>query len=111
MEDDNYIVDDEESPISGIDQEEINMGSPEAMKRRLYVRNLLQGKAGLATILDYIYDTEKEIWCELTLSFFVSRKTVDMTNVVRRSAERAVLHEIKNIKRGIIVKNDKSEDC
>ena len=109
--DDTYLVDDEEKPLSAKEQEEINMESIEARKRRLYVRNLLQGKAGLATILDYIYDTDKEIWCELTLSFGVSRKTVDMSNVVRKSAERAVLHEIKNIKRGIIVQNEKSEDC
>ena len=111
FEDETYVADNEENSLSAREQEDINMESIEAKKRRMYVRNVLQGKAGLATILDYIYDTEKEIWCELTLSFGITRKTVDMSNVVRRSAERAILHEIKNIKRGIIVQNEKREDC
>ena len=104
------LHDDNQQPTQQ-ELEEMNMDSTEAKKRRLYVKNLLQGKSGLATILDYKYDTEKELWCELTLSFSISRKAVDMSNIIRKSAERAVLHEIKNIKRGIIVQNDKGEDC
>ena len=97
--------------VSEQELEEMKMDTLEAKKRRLFVKNLLKEKAGLATILDYKYDTDKELWCELTLSFSVSRKAVDMSNVVRKSADRAVLHEIKNIKRGIIVQNEKGEDC
>ena len=104
------LHDDNQQPTQQ-ELEEMNMDSTEAKKRRLYVKNLLQGKSGLATILDYKYDTEKELWCELTLSFSISRKAVDMSNIIRKSAERAVLHEIKNIKRGIIVQNEKGEDC
>ena len=105
FEDDNYLMEDENRPLTVREQEERDMDDPEARKRRLFVRNLLQGKAGLATILDYTFDTKKELWCELTLSFEVSRKTVDMSNVIHKSAERAVLHEIKNIKRGLCIKS------
>ena len=111
FEDDIFLFNDEERPPTAREQEELDMEDPEAKKRRLYVRNLLQGRGGLATILDYTYDTKKQLWCELTLSFAVSRKAVDMSHVVRKSTEQSILHEIKNIKRGIIVQNEKDEDC
>ena len=111
FEDDTYLENDTEIILTQREQEELNMEGDEAKKRRLFVRHMLTDKGGLATILDYTYDTKKELWCKLTLSFGASRKTVDMSNVVRKSAERAVLHEIKNIKRGIIVQNEKGEDC
>ena len=86
------------------------MRNVEAKKRQNAVLGLLQGKGGLVSILDYTYDTQKERWCELTLSFSVSRKAVDMSNIVRKSAERAVLHEIKNIKGSSHHKRDAHEE-
>ena len=100
-----------EKPKTVREVEKENMRNVEAKKRQNAVLGLLQGKGGLVSILDYTYDTQKERWCELTLSFDVSRKTVDMSNVVRKSAEKAVLHEVKNIRRGFIVQNEKNEDC
>jgi hypothetical protein len=45
----------------------------------------------------------------LTLSFAINKKAMDMTNVIRRAAEKAVIHEVKNIKRAFIGKNEKDE--
>ena len=59
---------------------------------------------GFAQIHDYSYDVRKQKWCELTLSLSASRKSVDLSNVLKKAAEKAVIYEIKNIKRGIIGK-------
>ncbi len=55
--------------------------------------------AGCATISNYLYDVEKELWCQLELSFHVSHRPVDMSDVVRRACARGVIKEVKNIKR------------
>ena len=107
---------------------------PEARKRKNFVMNLLHGKCGtsfkqlssvqftapclnskmilnmwhlftgFAQIHDYSYDVRKQKWCELTLSLSASRKSIDLSNVLKKAAEKAVIYEIKNIKRGIIGK-------
>ena len=66
---------------------------------------------GFAQVYDYVYDVNKERWCELTLEMSASRKAVDFSNVIRKAAEKAVIHEIKNIKRGIVGKNENQEEC
>jgi len=84
---------------------------PEARKRRNFVLNVLHGKVGFAQIHDYVYDVKKEQWCELTLSLSASRKAVDLSNVIKKAADKAVIREIKHIKRGIVGKNEKGEEC
>ena len=59
--------------------------------------------------MDYIFDTKKEQWCELTLAFPVGGKNVDLSNVIRKAAEKSVLREVKNISRAFLIKNSKSE--
>ena len=56
-----------------------------------------------------MYDTEKERWCELTMAFSVGQKTVDLSNVIRKAAEKAVIREVKNISRAFLIKNEKNE--
>lgn len=59
--------------------------------------------------MDYMFDTEKELWCQLTLAFDIGQKNVDMSNVIRKAAEKAVIREVKNITRAFLIKNEKSE--
>ncbi|XP_059079806.1 DNA-directed RNA polymerase I subunit RPA1-like [Tigriopus californicus] len=100
----------DESMIKTEDLEELNMGKDEAIKRRNYI--LQQSKpTGLASVVNYSYDTEKELWCQLTLAFDIQRKSMDMSNVVKKAAEKAIIHEVKHISRAFLVKNDKSEPC
>ena len=77
--------------------------------RKTQVLNVVSDKGGSANVVDYMYDTEKELWCELTLAFSVARKTVDMSNVIKKSAEKAVIREVKNISRAFLIKNEKNE--
>lgn len=107
--DDGFEDMEEEKTISQEDLEKSNMEMPEAQKRRLYVLQILQSKSGSATVVDYSYDVEKDLWCQLTLSFSVSQKNVDMSNIIRKAAEKAVIREVKNISRAFLIKNDKSE--
>ncbi len=52
-----------------------------------------------ATVFDYCYDVNKELWTEITLTFGVGRRPVDMSNVVKKACNKAVIKEVKNIKR------------
>merc|ERR1711937_554497 len=48
---------------------EPSFGSADYNRRRSTVLSLLEGRAGVTSIVDYSYDEEEESWCNLTLSF------------------------------------------
>ena len=76
------------------------------VQRRIqHVTNLLQGKATAVGIVGYDYDTEKSLWCELTLSLDIGKRSLDMSNVVKKASSSAVIKEVKNIKRAFIIKD------
>ena len=76
--------------------------------RKMAVLNLSASK--YASFVDYSYDTEKELWCDLTLAFSTDQKNVDMSNVIRRAAEKAVIREVKNISRAFLIENLKGKE-
>ena len=49
-----------------------------------------------ASIVDYKFDVGKSSWCELTLSFDIAKNMVDLSNVIRKAAAQAVVHEVSN---------------
>merc|ERR1719239_765677 len=81
------------------------MSSGEPAKRRAGVLRLLEGRGGVASIVDYSYDTEKQSWASVTLSFDIAKKRLDMTNVIRQAASKAVVYEVKNIKRAFVLED------
>jgi len=81
------------------------MSSGEPAKRRAGVLRLLEGRGGVASIVDYSYDTEKQSWATVSLSFDIAKKRVDMTNVIRQAASKAVVYEVKNIKRAFVLED------
>merc|ERR1719419_283189 len=85
--------------------QEDNMATGEPAKRRASVLRLLEGRGGVAKIIDYCYDTEKQSWATLTLSFDIAKKRVDMSQVLRQAATKAVVHEVKNIKRSFVLED------
>jgi len=94
--------------IDKTNKESDNMlNSRDAQMRRMAVLNLSASK--YASFVDYSYDTEKELWCDLTLAFSTDQKNVDMSNVIRRAAEKAVIREVKNISRAFLIENLKGE--
>ena len=111
---DEGIEDDLESPqLSDSEGEESHpnlsarMHGKEPQMRRANVLNLAQGR--YSQFVEYAYDTQKELWAEVTLAFSVGQKQVDMSNVIRKASEKAVLHEVKNISRAFLIKNEKDE--
>ena len=44
--------------------------------------------------MDYKFDVGKSSWCELTLSFDIAKNMVDLSNVIRKAAAQAVVHEV-----------------
>ena len=98
-----------ETPKVSIKNVQQNMRSVDAQKRRNGVLSKAKEKEAYAEVLDYAYDTVKELWCELTLSFAIGQKNVDMSNAIKKSAEKAVLREVKKITRAFLIKNEKDE--
>ena len=44
----------------------------------------------------------------IVFSFDISQKRLDMVNVIRKAAERGVIHQIKDIKKGFVIEKDGS---
>lgn len=63
---------------------------------RVLTLNLTAKSAAAADIVDYKYDTAKSSWCELTLSFDLDKKMLDMSNIIRKAAEQGVVYEVGN---------------
>merc|ERR1719195_1311212 len=81
------------------------MSSGEPAKRRAGVMRLMECRGGNATIADYSYDTERQSWASISLSFDIAKKRVDMSNVIRLAATMAVVYEVKNIKRAFVLED------
>eukprot|EP00090_Calanus_glacialis_P015465 TRINITY_DN24413_c0_g1_i1.p1 TRINITY_DN24413_c0_g1~~TRINITY_DN24413_c0_g1_i1.p1 ORF type:complete len:562 (+),score=235.92 TRINITY_DN24413_c0_g1_i1:241-1686(+) len=102
---DEYMEDDHESAAPTQLSQEDAMASGEPARRRADVLRLLDGRGGVASIVDYGYDTEKQNWATLTLSFDIARKRVDMSQVLRVAAGKAVVYEVKDIKRSFVLED------
>jgi len=98
------VEDDVDAPTAKVSQEDA-MGSGEASRRRGDVLRLLDGRGGIASIVDYSYDTEKQSWATLTLSFDIAKKGIDMSQVLRVAASKAVVYEVKNIKKSFVLED------
>jgi len=96
-------VEEEDVKLSEEEMQEAMMASEDASRRRSDVLRLLDGRGGVCNIVEYSYDTVEQSWCELTLSFDITRKRVDMSNVIRKAAEKGVVHEVKNLKRAFVL--------
>lgn len=100
---------------------------PNAQKRKLNVLNSITSKGIIVNdvswansnqiviparinLLDYSYDTNKELWCQLTLGFPLAQRIVDMTNIVKKAAEKAVIAEVPKIKRAFLIQNESGEE-
>ena len=44
--------------------------------------------------MDYKFDVARSSWCDLTLSFDIAKNMVDLSNVIRKAAEKAIVHEV-----------------
>ena len=96
-----YVEEDRKVDLQLIQEEA--MASGEAAQRRDHVLRLLDGRGGVCNIHDYSYDTVNQSWCQLTLSFDIARKRVDMSNVIRKAAEKGVVYEIKHVKKAFLI--------
>ena len=81
------------------------MSSGAQAQRRAAVLRLLEGRGGVASIVDYSYDTESQSWASITLAFDIAKKRVDMSQVLRLAANKAVVYEVKNIKRAFVLED------
>lgn len=50
-------------------------------------------------VMDYTFDTEQESWCEIKFGIPLTIKRVDLSNILKTEAPKAVVWEVPNIKR------------
>lgn len=81
----------------------VNMNTEEAKRRKLNVLNALPKEKSIVCITDYAYDVDNELWCEIELTFPVDKSNMDLSNVFRKAASKAVIHHVRGIKRAIII--------
>lgn len=102
-------IDDDEAIGMELDQEEDRllqdetMSSGEPAKRRANFLSLLAGRSNLCSVVDYSFDTEKESWCEVTLSFDLSQKKIDLANMLHKAAEKGVIYQVAHLKKAFIM--------
>ncbi|XP_063869177.1 DNA-directed RNA polymerase I subunit RPA1-like [Scylla paramamosain] len=75
--------------------------SPEEARQR---QELLMEKD--SWIVDYNFDREGELWCEVTLDLPVSRGVCDLHSIVRSAATRSLVHFVRGIRRVFVVEKD-----
>nr|CAG4651562.1 EOG090X00BV [Triops cancriformis] len=59
-------------------------------------------------IVDYEYDTENDLWAQVTLAVPLQIHKVDLSSIVKSAAERALVHHVRDIKRAFVVRSDNS---
>lgn len=59
-----------------------------------------------AWIVDYSFDTEEELWCEVTLLLPLAGGNYDIPSIVRQKSQRCLIHSVPGIKRVFVVEKD-----
>ena len=65
------------------------------------------GDAEYGQIVDYAYDVDSNLWCQITLNLDVNAKKPDFVNIIKKSAGKGVIFEVKGIKKAFIVEKDR----
>jgi len=89
-----------------LNDELMSSGAPARRRAKFLEDNYWKESADFARIVDYKFDTEKELWCDVTMDFDVDSKKLDLVNIIRKSAARGVLMEVKNIKKAFVIEKD-----
>uniref|UniRef100_A0A8B9PGK6 DNA-directed RNA polymerase subunit n=1 Tax=Apteryx owenii TaxID=8824 RepID=A0A8B9PGK6_APTOW len=61
------------------------------------------------SIQDYTFDTENELWCEVSLTLPLMKVYFDLTSLLVSLARNTVIHEIKGITRCLLNENTSTE--
>lgn len=81
-------------------QQRVNSEQPKGSSQgSVRINSVLQLSAAIE---DYKYDTKKGLWCELTLVMPITKVHFDLTSVVVKQAQNAVIMETKGITRCLL---------
>lgn len=110
------------SEDEGIGEEEIGPDEDEDVEKQVYMRSTKKRKKFISPneveyrkeclmaedswIVDYDFDREKELWCEVTVLLPVSGGNYDIHSIVRQRSERELIHNISNIRRVFVVEKE-----
>lgn len=94
-----------------VEEEEVEIGLIEALvekkentaeyeARRKRVLNM-----GSGYITDYSYDSDKQLWCEVTFRFELISSKLDLRSMIEEEANRAYIHRVGRIDRAFLEKD------
>ncbi|KAI2811349.1 DNA-directed RNA polymerase I subunit RPA1 [Blomia tropicalis] len=72
-------------------------------ERRTRVMNI-----GKGTIIDYQFDQEKQLWCEVTLRFELTPSKLDLRSIITEEASKAFIHRVGRLDRVFLVKDNEA---
>lgn len=55
---------------------------------------------------NYRYDKKEQLWCELTFGLPATSARIDLTSLVRDTAQSSVLHQVEQVKRAVTYRAD-----
>jgi len=97
----------EKEEVAGVEDQNIAlMASGTAKDRRRQFLTKFEDDTSNGEIVDYKYDVESNLWCEVTLNLDVNAKKPDFVNVIRKAAGKGVIFQVKGIKKSFIVEKD-----
>lgn len=86
------------------DEEIETFQGDEAIMQSLIKKNSSSNSS--ITIQDFVYDKEKYRWCCIKFDVPIKFRNIDMTNVLREAAKRAIIWQVPKIKRAFAHKQN-----
>ncbi|XP_045594086.1 DNA-directed RNA polymerase I subunit RPA1 isoform X2 [Procambarus clarkii] len=95
---------------AGSDEELMQGPKVENIRKRkncITLQEFMRRKAAVlglnSWIVDYDFDRDEELWCEVTCILPVSGGNYDIPTIIRQKSERALIHYVPNIRRVFVV--------
>ncbi|XP_065342582.1 DNA-directed RNA polymerase I subunit RPA1 [Cloeon dipterum] len=62
-----------------------------------------------AFVLQYRYDAEEELWCEVVMGVSLAHKKIDMSTLLKELAHKAIVAQVPSINKAFIYRSPKNE--
>jgi DNA-directed RNA polymerase I subunit RPA1 len=101
---DSVSTDDEQQPAAAaVSLSRTDKHLPDCLR----VTNVL---GRVSNVSNYTYDVRHELWCEATFKYGLMNKSIDMTSVVEREINKAVLYQTVGIRRASAKKRKEDKE-
>ncbi|KAM4708710.1 DNA-directed RNA polymerase I subunit RPA1 isoform 2-T2 [Discoglossus pictus] len=106
MADRQSLADEESQPASLPEGTSKNKSEQKALTKKVEAENRINAVLSLnSSVEDYAYDTEKNLWCEVTVKLPLMRVHFDISSLVVSLSHNTVIHETRGITRCLLNEN------